>query len=154
MAFWNLPSHLKIDPGYFGEGFYLTRYPRYSDYYVNGFSLSKRMAGHGSILMCYAALGRPYPVTQDRFRPPSCPDEKGWQIVASSPCGKAFGAACGFSSSGGIDTHDCHYATVKMHPGSGQYFPCPVCQQPDFDEIVVFNAKRILASAIITFQRR
>jgi GTPase SAR1 family protein len=36
-GFWNLPSHLKIDPGYFGEGFYLTRYPRYSDYYINGF---------------------------------------------------------------------------------------------------------------------
>jgi GTPase SAR1 family protein len=36
-GFWNLPTHLKIDPGYFGEGFYLTRYPRYSDYYINGF---------------------------------------------------------------------------------------------------------------------
>ncbi len=36
-GFWDLPSHLKIDPGYFGEGFYLTRYPRYSDYYINGF---------------------------------------------------------------------------------------------------------------------
>jgi hypothetical protein len=39
-GFWNLPSHLKIDPGWFGEGFYLTRYPRYSDFYINGFSLS------------------------------------------------------------------------------------------------------------------
>ena len=124
------------------------------DYYVNGFSLSNRKVDRGSILMCYAALGRPYPVTQDPFRPPSCPDEHGWQIVASSPCGKACGTACGFSSSGGIDTHDCHYVTVKMHPGSGQYFPCPLRQQPDFDEIVVFNAKRILASASITFQRR
>jgi hypothetical protein len=69
-GFWNLPSHLKIDPGYFGEGFYLTRYPRYSDYYINGFSLSKRKVDNGSILMCYAALGRPYPVTQDPFLPP------------------------------------------------------------------------------------
>ena len=151
-GFWNLPSHLKIDPGYFGEGFYLTRYPRYSDYYVNGFSLSKRVKeDRGSILMCYAALGRPYPVTQDPFGPPLY--TKG-APSASSPCGKACGAACGFSSSGGIDTHDCHYVTVKMHPGSGQYFPCPLRQQPDFDEIVVFNAKRILASASITFQRR
>ena len=150
-GFWNLPSHLKIDPGYFGEGFYLTRYPRYSDYYVNGFSLSQRMVDHGSILMCYAALGRPYPVTQDPFCPPLY--TKG-DPSASSPCGKACGAVCGFSSSGGIDTHDCHYVTVKMHPGAGQYFPCPVRQQPDFDEIVVFNAKRILASASITFQRR
>ena len=151
-GFWNLPSHLKIDPGYFGEGFYLTRYPRYSDYYVNGFSLSKRMKeDRGSILMCYAALGRPYPVTQDPFAPPLY--TKG-DPSASSPCGKSCGAVCGFSSSGGIDTHDCHYVTVKMHPGAGQYFPCPARQQPDFDEIVVFNAKRILASASITFQRR
>ncbi len=153
-GFWKLPSHLKVDPGYFGEGFYLTRYPRYCDYYISSCSLSNRKVDHGSILMCYAALGRPYPVTQDPFRPPSCPDEKGWQSVASSPCGKACGAECDFSSSGGIDTHDCHYVTVKMHPGSGQYFPCPLRQQPDFDEIVVFNAKRILASASITFQRR
>ena len=151
-GFWNLPSHLKIDPGYFGEGFYLTRYPRYSDYYVNGFSLSKRVKeDRGSILMCYAALGRPYPVTQDPFCPPLYTQGA---PSASSPCGKACGAACGFSSSGGIDTHDCHYVTVKMHAGAGQYFPCPVRQQPDFDEIVVFNAKRILASASITFQRR
>jgi GTPase SAR1 family protein len=35
-GFWNLPSHLKIDPGYYGKGFYLTRYPRYCDYYING----------------------------------------------------------------------------------------------------------------------
>ncbi len=34
-GFWDLPSHLKLDPGYFGQGFYLTRYPRYSDYYIN-----------------------------------------------------------------------------------------------------------------------
>jgi hypothetical protein len=155
-GFWNLPSHLKIDPGYFGEGFYLTRYPRYSDYYVNGFSLSKRVKeDRGSILMCYAALGRPYPVTQDPFCKSEYTKESSKKIPSpSSPCGKGCSAACGFSSSGGIDTHDCHYVTVKMHPGAGQYFPCPVRQQPDFDEIVVFNAKRILASASITFQRR
>jgi hypothetical protein len=150
-GFWNLPSHLKIDPGYFGEGFYLTRYPRYSDYYINGFSLSKRKVDNGSILMCYAALGRPYPVTQDPFPPllynrgPPSP---------SSPCGKVCGAACGFSSSGGIDSHDSHYVTVKMHPKAGQYFPCPLRQQPDFDEIVVFNPDRILPAAYVTFQRR
>jgi hypothetical protein len=150
-GFWNLPSHLKIDPGYFGEGFYLTRYPRYSDYYINGFSLSKRKVDHGSILMCYAALGRPYPVTQDPYHPPLY--TKGFPSD-SSPCGKACGAACGFCSSGGIDSHDCHYVTVKMHPGSGQYFPCPVRQQPDFDEIVLFKRNRIMASASIDFHRR
>jgi len=150
-GFWNLPSHLKIDPGYFGEGFYLTRYPRYSDYYINGFSLSKRKVDNGSILMCYAALGRPYPVTQDPFLPPLY--TRG-PPAPSSPCGKVCGAACGFSSSGGIDSHDSHYVTVKMHPKAGQYFPCPVRQQPDFDEIVVFNPDRILPAAYVTFQRR
>jgi hypothetical protein len=103
-GFWNLPSHLKIDPGWFGEGFYLTRYPRYSDFYINGFSLSQRRMERGSILMCYAALGRPYPVTQDPY---SAPDYR--RANPSSPCGKACGAACNFSSSGGIDAHDCHY---------------------------------------------
>lgn len=155
-GFWNLPSHLKIDPGYFGEGFYLTRYPRYSDYYVNGLSLSARMkTDRGSILMCYAALGRPYPVTQDPFCKSEYAKESSKKVPsASSPCGKACGAVCGFNSSGGIDSHDCHYVTVKKHPVCGQYFPCPMRQQPDFDEIVMFNAKRILASASITFQRR
>ena len=150
-GFWNLPTHLKIDPGYFGEGFYLTRYPRYSDYYINGFSLSKRKVDNGSILMCYAALGRPYPVTQDPFPPPLY--TRG-PPSPSSPCGKVCGAACGFSSSSGIDSHDSHYVTVKMHPKAGQYFPCPLRQQPDFDEIVVFNPDRILPVAYVTFQRR
>jgi hypothetical protein len=151
-GFWNLPSHLKLDPGYYGEGFYLTRYPRYSDYYINGCSLSKRKVEDGSILMCYAALGRPYPVTQDPFPPPLY-NTKG-PPAASSPCGKACGAACGFNSSGGIDSHDSHYITVKMHPKAGQYFPCPVRQQPDFDEILVFKGERILPAAYATFKRR
>jgi hypothetical protein len=148
-GFWNLPSHLKIDPGWFGEGFYLTRYPRYSDFYINGFSLSQRRMERGSILMCYAALGRPYPVTQDPY---FAPDYR--RANPSSPCGKACGAACNFSSSGGIDAHDCHYVTVAKHPNCGQYFPCPARQHPDFDEIVMFNPERVLASACVTFQRR
>jgi hypothetical protein len=148
-GFWNLPPHLKLDSGFFGEGFYLTRYPRYSDYYVNGCSLSTRKMEHGSILMCYAALGRPYPVTQDPLKPPNYRE-----IDPQSLCGKPCGVACGFSSSGGVHSHDCHYVTVKMHSDSGQYFPCPVRQQPDYDEIVVFNPNRILASAYVDFQRR
>jgi hypothetical protein len=148
-GFWNLPLHLKLDSGFFGEGFYLTRYPRYSDYYINGCSLSTRKMEHGSILMCYAALGRPYPVTQDPLKPPNYRE-----IDPQSLCGKSCGVACGFSSCDGVHSHDCHYVTVKMHSDSGQYFPCPVRQQPDYDEIVVFNPNRILASAYVDFQRR
>lgn len=141
-GFWNMPSHLKLDAGYFGDGFYLTRYPRYSDYYING-SLSKRNVDHGSILMCYSALGRPYPVTQD-------PEPH----ARFSCCGKCCGEACHFTSTDGIDSHDSHYVTVKMHPKEKNYYPCPLRQEPDFDEIVVFNPKRILPTAYVTFQRR
>jgi hypothetical protein len=168
-GFWNLPSHLKIDPGYFGEGFYLTRYPRYSDYYINGFrccrscnfqttnsntdySLSQRQVENGDILMCYAALGRPYPVTQDPFCVPSFSTKNA--PAPFSCCGKACGEACNFTSSDGIDSHDSHYVTVKKNPHVGHYFPCPVRQQPEFDEIVVFKPERILPTAYVSFQRR
>jgi hypothetical protein len=148
-GFSELPPHLKLDPGFFGDGFYLTCYPRYSDYYINGCSLSTRKMEHGSILMCYAALGRPYPVTQDPFKAPNY-----GTIDPQSLCGKPCGAACGFSSHDGVDSHDCHYVTVKLHSESNQYFPCPARQQPDYDEIVLFNPNRILASAYVDFQRR
>jgi hypothetical protein len=107
---------------------------------------------HGNILMCYTALGRPYPITEDPFSGP--PFNTKGPPAPRSCCGKACGAACSFTSSGDIDSHDSHYVTVKMHPQAEQYFPCPVRQQPDFDEIVVFKPQRILPSAYVTFQRR
>jgi hypothetical protein len=124
-GFFNLPAHLKLDPGYFGEGFYLTQYPRYSDYYISGCSLSSRKMKDGHILLCYAALGRPYPVTQDPYDPPGSQT-----ILSSSLCGKLCGPQCG-----GAASHDCHYATVKMHADAKEFYPCPLRQQPDFDEI-------------------
>ncbi len=147
-GFWNLPSHLKLDPGYFGEGFYLTRYPRYSDYYLNGCTMSKRVVEQGDILMCYTALGRPYPVTETPFEPP---DYR--RVAAASLCGKPCGAhaPCHNHGSG---AHGSHYVTVKLHPESNQFFPCPERQEPDFDEIVMFNAERILPAAVVSFKRR
>jgi hypothetical protein len=127
-GFFNLPSHLKLDPGYYGEGFYLTQYPRYSDYYISGCSLSSRNIQQGAILLCYAALGRPYPVTQNPYAPGSRN-----MVPPSSLCGKRCGAQCG-----GANSHDCHYATVKKDSDSSDYFPCPLRQQPDFDEIGTF----------------
>ena len=147
-GFWSLPPHLKIDPGYFGEGFYLTRYPRYSDYYLNGFSMSKRVVEHGDILMCYTALGRPYPVIEDPFEAPAFN-----RVPASSLCGKPCGPSSPCSNKGS-NAHDSHYVTVKLHPDAGQFFPCPLRQAPDFDEVVVFNPKRILPAAYVSFQRR
>ena len=115
-------------------------------------SLSKRKEEHGDILMCYTALGRPYPITQDPFNGPSF-DTKGPPAPLSC-YGEACGEACNFTSPDGIDSHDSHYVTVKMHPKARQYFPCPMRQQPDFDEIVVFKPERILPTAYVSFQRR
>jgi hypothetical protein len=131
-GFIHLPSNLKLDPGYFGHGFYLTQYPRYSDYYISGCSLSSRKMQSGHLSLCYAALGRPYPVTQDPYDPPDYN-----RISASSLCGKPCGLQCGGSSS-----HDCHYASVKMHPDTQQFYPCPLRQQPDFDEIGLHSFMR------------
>jgi hypothetical protein len=162
-GFFNLPPHLKLDPGWFGEGFYLTQYPRYSDYYISGCSLSSRKMDDGHILLCYTALGRPYPVTQNPFAASGSS-----QVPPSSLCGKRCGPQCG-----GSDSHDCHYATVKKDAASQGYYPCPWRQQPDFDEIgaflappalfhaahtfiytVMFKSERILPVAYVSFQRR
>ena len=116
------------------------------------FSLSKREVENGSILMCHAALGRPYPVTQDPFPGPIF-NTKGTPALHSC-CGNACGEACNFTSNSGIDSHDSHYVTVKMHEKARQYFPCPLRQQPDFDEIVMFKSERILPTAYVSFQRR
>jgi hypothetical protein len=147
-GFWKLPAHLKLDPGYFGEGFYLTRYPRYSDYYLNGLSMSKRIVDQGDILMCYTALGRPYPVTEDPFQPPEYMRPNPSSLLGK-PCGPD--SAC---NNQGSNAHDSHYVTVKLNPESGQFLPCPARQEPDFDEIVVFEPKRILPAAYVSFQRR
>jgi hypothetical protein len=39
--------------------------------------------------------------------------------------------------------------TVAKNPDCGHYFPCPARQHPDFDEIVIFNPERVLASACV-----
>jgi len=111
--------------GYFGEGFYLTLYPHYSDYYLGGCSLTSRnVPPEGHILLCYAALGTPYPVTQNPY------DKDGLTVPPWSLCGKRCGPQCG-----GEESHDCHYASVKKDPTTAMYYPCPLRQQPDFDEI-------------------
>jgi GTPase SAR1 family protein len=145
-GFWDLPSLLKLDPGYYGAGFYLTRYPRYSDYYVNSCNLFERKVEKGNILMCYSALGRPYPVTQDPYKYPKN------HPVPGSLYGKPCGVSCGCTAPGGC--HDSHYVSVKMHPDAKHFFPCPERQEPDFDEIVVFKPERILPAAYVSYQRR
>ena len=125
--------------GYFGDGFYLTQYPRYSDYYISGCSLSSRnMDKKGHILLCYAALGKPYPVTQIPYEMSGGGSRR---VPDWSLCGKRCGPQCG-----GAESHDCHYVTVKKDPDTNQYYPCPLRQQPDFDEIGMWRG--ILVSII------
>ena len=42
-GFKELPSIYKIDPGFYGNGFYLTRCPRYSDYYISDGSMTNHL---------------------------------------------------------------------------------------------------------------
>ena len=85
------------------------------------------------------ACGRPFPVTQH----PGPPVNK--TPLDGQPCNEH--SACG----GGAGLHDSHYVCVKF---DGQYFPCPPREQPDYDEIVVFNSDAVLPVAAIEFKRR
>ena len=136
----NLPSQLKIDAGYYGSGFYFTRYPRYSDYYISGCKQFARAGDDGaSFLMSYVACGRPFPVTQHPGPPVNRTPLEGQPCNQQSPCG------------GGAGRHDSHYVCVKF---DGQYFPCPPREQPDYDEIIIFNSDVVLPVAAFEFKRR
>ncbi len=159
----NLPTQLKIDDGYYGNGFYFTRYPRcihffqyvegkggpaadhlphalvhrYSDYYISGCKQFAKAGDVGaSFLMSFVACGRPFPVTQHFGNPTPL---KGQHCNEHSACG------------GGAGRHDSHYVCVKF---DGQYFPCPPREQPDYDEIVTFNSDVVLPVAAFEFKRR
>jgi len=108
---------------------------RYSDYYISGCKLFAKDVG-ASFLMSFVACGRPFPVTQHPGNPLPL---SGQPCTAQSPC-------CG-----GAGRHDSHYVCVKF---KGGYFPCPAREQPDYDEIVTFNANAVLPVAAFEFKRR
>jgi hypothetical protein len=108
---------------------------RYSDYYISGCKLSAKDVG-ASFLMSFVACGRPFPVTQHPGNPTPL---NGQPCSEQSPCG------------GGAGRHDSHYVCVKR---KDQYYPCPAREQPDFDEIVVFNPHAVLPMAAFEFKRR
>ena len=150
-----MPPGLKLDLGYFGDGFYLTRYPRYSDYYTSGCDLSSRSV-RGCMLMSFAALGRPYPVTQ-------CPFEFVGDNAVKTPeslLGETCGDRCNcYVGSDDVPSHDCHFASVKFQSVKGKasvksFFPCPHRQEPEYDVIVVFKSERVVPTAHVTFKRR
>ena len=108
---------------------------RYTDYYISGCKLFAKDVG-ASFLMSFVACGRPFPVTQH----PGIPlPLNGQPCNAESPC-------CG-----GTGRHDSHYVCVKA---KGMYLPCPAREQPDYDEIVVFNPNAVLPVAAVEFKRR
>jgi len=133
-GFANLPSDLKLDQGFYGNGFYFTRYPRYSDYYISGCKLDSKDIG-ASFLMNYVLCGRPFPVT--RFPDSNLP-------LMGQPCSEE--AAC----KGGSDRHDSHYVCVK----APHFDPCGAREEPDFDEIVLFNPVAVLPMVSVEFTRR
>ena len=155
-GFVNLPTQLKIDDGYYGKGFYFTRFPRfdiarlraafalmplprccrYSDYYNCGFSLATRDV-EGTFLMSFTLMGRPYPVTQH--------PEDVESGLKGRACREEPHRCCG------PDSHDSHYVTVRK---KGEYYPCPPREQPDFDEVVVFNPACVLPAAAANASRK
>jgi hypothetical protein len=109
---------------------------RYSDYYNCGFSLATRDV-EGTFLMSFTLMGRPYPVTQH-------PEDVELGLKGRA-CREEPHRCCG------PDSHDSHYVTVRK---KGEYFPCPPREQPDFDEVVVFNPACVLPAAAFEFKRR
>jgi hypothetical protein len=89
--------------------------------------------------MSYVACGRPFPVTQHPGPPVNRTPLDGQPCNQQSPCG------------GGAGRHDSHYVSIKF---DGQYFPCSPREQPDYDEIVVFNSDAVLPVAAFEFKRR
>ena len=101
---------------------------------------------------CHTALGRPYPVTQRPFRTFSKAKDGTTGVIYGkySLTGEDCipGGPCGWNHD-----HDCHYATVKKNE-YGEFAPCPHRQEPEADEVVIFNSEQILPRASVQFQRR
>ena len=87
--------------------------------------------------MSFTLMGRPYPVTQH-------PKDQAAGLSGRS-CTQQPHRCCG------ADSHDSHYVTVRK---KGEYYPCPPREQPDFDEVVVFNPTNVLPAASFEFKRR
>ena len=87
--------------------------------------------------MSFTLMGRPYPVTQH-------PNDSQSGLMGRS-CREEPHRCYG------PDSHDSHYVTVRK---KGEYFPCPSREQPDFDEVVVFNPAYVLPAAAFEFKRR
>jgi hypothetical protein len=91
----------------------------------------------GTFLMSFTLMGRPYPVTQH--------PEDVESGLKGRACREEPHRCCG------PDSHDSHYVTVRKKK---EYYPCPPREQPDFDEVVVFNPARVLPAASFEFKRR
>ena len=130
---------------------------RYSDYYISGCRLANRDIS-GCILMSFAALGRPYPVTQNPFECKKGKIVKTKESLVGQPCGELCNCYSG-SLDAAVPNHDSHYASVKFQtlsqrPALKSFFPCPLRQEPEYDEIVIFKSERVVPAAHVSFKRR
>jgi hypothetical protein len=57
-------SSLTLFTGYFGKGIYLTQEPQYGEFYAESI---KDKEGSFSLLLCWALLGRPYPIEKVNY---------------------------------------------------------------------------------------
>ncbi len=124
---------------------------RYSDYYNCGFSLATREVD-GTFLMSFTLMGRPYPVTQHPFPKPAT-HQRALHAQANALDNGLLGRCCGEQPHRccGPDSHDSHYVTVRK---KNEFYPCPPREQPDFDEVVVFDPTNVLPAASFEFKRR
>jgi hypothetical protein len=97
-------------------------------------------------------MGRPYPVTQHPF-PTEKTHDPALHVQANALDNGLLGRSCEEQPYRccGPDSHDSHYIAVRK---KGEYYPCPPREQPDFDEVVVFNPTNVLPVASFEFKRR
>lgn len=116
------------DVGFFGSGIYLTTSARYAaDIYSDGEHL----------LLGWVSMREPFPVISDTDNPSQCSDMKR------------------LKGQGAYHKYNAHYIPVvpdPKNPQSANYYPCPLGQQPVWDEIVVFQPSQTLARFWVVMQ--
>jgi len=113
----------QTDPGYFGKGIYFTQFPSYGIQYVKNLSAPV-------LLLSWILMGKVYPVIE---RPSNDPADKD-KTLLGKPCKQGF---------------DSHYSITKKVTG----MPCPMNEEPDGDELVVFSKDQILPRYLIFFRK-
>ncbi|MGE3557258.1 MAG: hypothetical protein AB7M93_30570 [Candidatus Obscuribacterales bacterium] len=116
--FGSATERQNTDDGYFGKGFYFTNSAQYA---------AKLYAIDGNLLLAWVSMRHPYPVVSD-----------GKELGADRCC-TDMNTLRGKMNYENYNAHYIPIAFPKCHP-------CLMGQQPDCDEVVVFNPSQILVS--------